>query len=89
MRRLKRVFAIDFETCPDCGGTLRVIASIEDPVVIRVILAHLNKKMALAENSLLPDYRAHLGHEQLTASKCPILGPILYYDGATLQSIEM
>jgi hypothetical protein len=26
MQRLKRVFAIDIETCPDCGGTLRVIA---------------------------------------------------------------
>ena len=25
---LKRVFAIDIETCPDCGGTLRVIACI-------------------------------------------------------------
>jgi len=26
MQRLKRVFAIDIETCPVCGGTLRVIA---------------------------------------------------------------
>ena len=26
MQRLKRVFAIDIETCPDCGGKLRVIA---------------------------------------------------------------
>ena len=26
MQRLKRVFAIDIETCPHCGGTLRVIA---------------------------------------------------------------
>jgi rRNA maturation protein Nop10 len=25
-QRLKRVFAIDIETCPDCGGKLRVIA---------------------------------------------------------------
>jgi hypothetical protein len=29
MQRLKRVFAIDIETCPDCGGALRVIACIE------------------------------------------------------------
>ena len=28
MQRLKRVFAIDIETCPDCGGKLRVIACI-------------------------------------------------------------
>ena len=26
MQRLKRIFAIDIETCPDCGGTLRVSA---------------------------------------------------------------
>jgi hypothetical protein len=31
MQRLKRVFAVDIETCPDCGGTLRVVACIEDP----------------------------------------------------------
>jgi hypothetical protein len=29
--RLKRVFAIDIEKCAECGGTLRVIAGIEDP----------------------------------------------------------
>jgi hypothetical protein len=38
MQRLKRVFAIDIETCPDCGGTLRVIACIEDPPLIAKIL---------------------------------------------------
>ena len=30
-QRLKRVFAIDIETCRRCGGQLKVIASIEDP----------------------------------------------------------
>ena len=30
MQRLKRVFAIDIETCPECGGKLRVIACIDD-----------------------------------------------------------
>ena len=47
MRRLKRVFAIDIETCPDCGGKLRVIASIEDPPLIRHILAHVQRREAL------------------------------------------
>jgi len=28
MQRLKRVFAIDIEACPECGGKLRVIACI-------------------------------------------------------------
>ncbi len=41
MQRLKRVFQIDIELCPHCGGTLRVIASIEDTKVIARILAHI------------------------------------------------
>jgi hypothetical protein len=41
-QRLKRVFAIDIETCRRCGGQLKVIASIEDPPVIERILAHLD-----------------------------------------------
>ena len=40
-QRLKRVFAIDIETCPHCGGTLRVIASIEEPLLIAKILGHV------------------------------------------------
>ena len=40
-QRLKRVFAIDIETCRQCGGKLRVIASIEEPAVIERILDHL------------------------------------------------
>ncbi len=43
-QRLQRVFNIDIETCSKCGGDVRIIASIEDPVVIRKILAHLNNK---------------------------------------------
>jgi hypothetical protein len=33
-KRLKRVFAIELESCAHCGGKLRVIASIEEPEVI-------------------------------------------------------
>ena len=40
-QRLKRVFAIDIETCRQCGGRLRVIASIEEPAVINRVLEHL------------------------------------------------
>ena len=39
MQRLKRVFTIDIETCARCGR-VKVIASIEDPVVIGRILEH-------------------------------------------------
>ena len=38
---LKRVFDIDIEHCPNCGGTLKIIAAIEDPPVIVKILTHL------------------------------------------------
>ena len=40
-RLLKRVFDIDIERCTHCGGTLKIIAAIEDPPVIARILAHL------------------------------------------------
>jgi len=38
---LKRVFAIDITTCPQCGGTLTILAAIKDPAVIVKILGHL------------------------------------------------
>jgi hypothetical protein len=40
-RLLKRVFDIDIEQCPQCGGTLTILAAIEDPSVIAKILTHL------------------------------------------------
>ena len=46
MQRLKRVFAIDIETCPKCGGKLRVIACIENPDVIATILEHIRVREA-------------------------------------------
>jgi hypothetical protein len=52
LQRLKRVFAIDIETCPECGDELRVIACIEDPPLIARILGHVQRRVAL--NSCLP-----------------------------------
>lgn len=40
-QRLKRVFGIEIETCEQCGGKVKVIASIDDPTVIGRILGHL------------------------------------------------
>jgi hypothetical protein len=37
-QRLKRVFNIDIETCEKCQGPVRIIACVEDPVVIKQIL---------------------------------------------------
>jgi Zn-finger nucleic acid-binding protein len=40
-RLLERVFDIDIEHCPNCGGAWKIIAAIEDPPVIVKILNHL------------------------------------------------
>jgi hypothetical protein len=48
MQRLKRIFAIDIETCPECGGKLRDIACIEDPPLVAKILGHVRRRAALA-----------------------------------------
>ena len=34
------MFGIEIDTCQCCGGTLRIIASIEQPEVIAKILSH-------------------------------------------------
>jgi hypothetical protein len=37
-------FGLEIETYEQCGGAVKVIASIEDPLVIQKILSHLNTK---------------------------------------------
>ncbi|WP_415357675.1 hypothetical protein [Halioglobus sp. Uisw_031] len=60
VQRLKRVFNIDIEVCSRCGGSVRVIACIEDQDVIDRILAHLREteKEAPARPLLVPPTRA-------------------------------
>ena len=48
-QRLTRVFKINVETCPKCAGKVNVIASIEDPNVIKKILNHLGVDSREAE----------------------------------------
>ena len=61
-QRRRRVFRIDVETCSACGGPVRVIASIEDPVVIEKILAHLGESQArpamAPADSASPDFNS-------------------------------
>ena len=57
-QRLKRVFNISIESCQTCGGPMKVIASTEDPVVIRQILDHLKHKGEYHDAIQLPDSRA-------------------------------
>jgi hypothetical protein len=60
-QRLKRVFHIDIETCSKCGGTLKIIACIQDPAVIEKILTHLTSKTP-PEYRPLPKCRAPPQH---------------------------
>ena len=39
--RLKRAFDIDIKTCEGCGGTVKVIACVDNPVAIDKMLTHL------------------------------------------------
>ena len=57
-QRLKRVFNIDIETCSECGGTIKVIACIEDPIIIKKILDHLKDKAEVNATAALPESRA-------------------------------
>ena len=70
-QRLKRVFNIDIEVCGRCGGSVRVIACIEDQDVINRILAHLESKeqKTPALPHLAPPTRAPPGTLPLFAGK--------------------
>jgi hypothetical protein len=57
-QRLKRVFDIDIQICEVCGGKAKVIACIEDPVVINKILTHLNLQSPPSNQVILPANRA-------------------------------
>jgi hypothetical protein len=48
---LRRVFALDILACPDCGGRLRLLATIEDRAVVDQILTHLGLPAALPQPS--------------------------------------
>jgi len=51
-RRLKRVFGIEVQRCDRCGGSVKIIAAIEDPQVIGEILDHLGLKVQTPASAL-------------------------------------
>ena len=55
---LNRRVNIDIETCERCAGHVKIIGCIEDPAVIKRILAHLKGKEPSAELAMLPEERA-------------------------------
>ena len=69
-QRLKREFKIDILTCEHCGGAVKVIASIEDPAVIKKILDHLARRAEAATPVFRPFARAP-PHQQLPGLKEP------------------
>ena len=58
MQRLKRVFNIDIETCEKCKGPVKIIACVEDPVIIEKILKHLKERAISTNTARLPPGRA-------------------------------
>ena len=67
VQRLKRVFKIDIESCPQCGGKLRVIACIEDPLVIRQILNHVNGIDTRSNRAARGPPKLHRGEHKLVS----------------------
>jgi len=58
------VFKIDIETCEQCGGAVKVIVSIEDPVVIKQILDSLENRTKSTRSASHP-VRAPPSHPEL------------------------
>ena len=57
----ERAFKIDMGHCSACGGAMKVIACIEDPVVIKQLLFnHLKHRAETSEPRALPESRAPL-----------------------------
>lgn len=71
---LKRVFNIDIETCIKCGGSVTMIACIEDPVVTEKILDHksvepLSRCSGASQSALTPSSCATI-HSFCRGSSC-------------------
>jgi hypothetical protein len=45
-QRLKRVFLIDVTVCEYCGGAVKIIACIEDQLIVQKILTHVEGRSA-------------------------------------------
>jgi hypothetical protein len=51
---MRRVFDLDVLACTRCGGRLRVIATVQDPAVVRTIL---DQNLAPREVRMIPPFR--------------------------------
>jgi hypothetical protein len=48
---MRRAFDLDVQACPNCGGRLRLIATIVDPRTIRALLLSLGVRAEVAERA--------------------------------------
>ncbi len=72
MQRLKRVFAIDIETCPECGGKLRVIACTRHGFTRALLGLRPNRTLVLAcaeEPPLIAKILEHVQRRTALASR--------------------
>ena len=58
-RLLKRVFEIDLEHCPNCGGELKIIAAIVEAPVTGRILTHLGLQARAPPRAPARGYMLH------------------------------
>jgi len=63
---MHRVFALDVLVCPRCGGRLRVIATVQDPLAVQAILAHLRRSGAPEPPGPAPPASAAIGSCSVT-----------------------
>jgi hypothetical protein len=64
-RLIRQVYEVDPLLCPHCGGTMKVIAVIDRPAVIRQILEHLGLSTAAPSLRAPPDPPDGLAADQL------------------------
>jgi hypothetical protein len=44
--RASTLFALDVLACPRCGCRVRVLATVQDPLAVQAILAHLGRSLS-------------------------------------------
>ena len=70
-KRLKRVFDINIQICSKCGGQIKIISSILNPLLIKRILT------PIGENSTIPELSPHVSVRsrctgQWADATCPV-----------------
>ena len=81
---MRRVFALDVLACPRCGGRLPVIATIQDPVAVRTILAHLGPSGAAEPPGPAPPAPIPIGSPGHSAPLSTLAGAPLRPHGRSL-----